>query len=239
MKKEDVAYEVNGVKLVGKVVYDESVSGKRPAVIVAHAFEGRNDLAIEYAEKCAKLGYVGFALDMYGNGEVFDSFEVCAKHYMECFQNRKMCRERTVGALETVRSLDQVDPDNIAAIGFCFGGLCVLELARSGADIKGAVAVHGVWAKSDVPTEAIKAEILCVHGYKDPQVPPDQLGPFAEEMDAAGADWEVVFYGNAKHAFTDPHAAELGPKEAGRVYDPKASKRAWIAASNLFEEVFQ
>lgn len=239
MKTTDLVYHDDKTTCRGFVAYDDSQKGKRPVVLVAPAFEGCNELAKEYARKIAKLGYAGFAIDMYGDGKVGTSFEECAGYYMSFANDRAMLRRRVLAAYEAVSEIEVADKHNIAGIGFCFGGMCLLDLIRAGAKVKGIVAAHSIWAKPEgIPNEKIHAKVLACHGYKDPQVPPDQLAPFAEEMDAAGVDWQVLYFGNAKHAFTDPEASKFGPPEMGRVYDKLASERTWYAAKGFFAEIF-
>ncbi len=239
MKENNFDYEVDNTNFKGYAVYDEKTSGKRPAVLVFHAFEGCNDLAREYARKFAELGYVGVAPDMYGDGKVATDLEGCMAMLGPLFQDRAKLRKRLQAAYEALNTVDVVDTNQVAAMGFCFGGLCSLDLARSGANLKGAVPVHGVWAAPDkLPNEKITAKILALHGYDDPQVPPEQLTAFAKEMDAADVDWQVHYFSHTKHAFTDPDAAKIGPPDMGRVYNPLATQRSWEMIVNFMKEIF-
>lgn len=239
MHCEDFEYQAGETRCLGYLAYDDSHKGKRPVVMVVHAFEGRNDLACQYARQLAELGYVGFAVDMYGNGDVASDLDGCLAHMMPLFQDRSLLRDRIVAAYEAIQAVDVVDASKVAAMGFCFGGMTVLDLARSGADVKGVVSIHGVFAAPEgVEVGAIHAKVLCLHGYKDPQIGPENLPAFAEEMDAHGVDWQVHFFGDAKHAFTDPEASKIGPPEMGRVYDPVATERSWAYCQDFFTEIF-
>ena len=239
MHTETLNYQDGDTTLSGYVAFDDSHKEKRPLVMVCHAFEGRNDLACEYAQKIAELGYVGFAVDMYGDGQVANDLDGCLAIMMPFFEDRAKLRQRILAAFEAAKTIPVADEDKMAAMGFCFGGMCALDLARSGADIKGAVSIHGVFAAPEnVSREAITAKVLALHGYQDPQIPPEQLTDFANEMNDAGVDWQVVFYGNGKHAFTDPHASEIGPPEMGREFNQLLADRAWRASKDFFEEIF-
>jgi len=240
MHTEDIEYTDGETDMVGFVAHDPSIKGKKPAVIVVHAFEGRNQLACQYAKDLAALGYVGFAVDMYGEKKLGKNLEECMSFIKPLFGDRKKLRKRMHAGFEAVSSMDQVDDTRIGAIGFCFGGLCVLDLVRMGAQVKDVVSVHGVLMPAQgIPNEKIKAKVLAFHGHKDPQIPEEQIKGFMKEMDDAHVDWQMHFYGNAKHAFTDPEASKIGPPEMGREYNPAAAQRAWGSSVNFFKEIFR
>ena len=184
----------------------------------------------------AELGYVGFALDMYGKGKIGNTDDEKAALMNPFIENRTMIPKRIDAALATAKSLPMVDGRYIGAIGFCFGGLCVLDFVRSGASILGAVSFHGLLnapkKKSDKP---MQAKVLVCHGYDDPSVKPDQVIAFANEMTEAKVDWQIMMYGHTVHAFTNPKAAEPA---LGRRYNKKADVRSWIAMKDFFKEVF-
>jgi dienelactone hydrolase len=217
-------------------VYDDQFSGKRPAVIVTHDWSGRNEFATNKADRLAEMGYIGFAIDMYGKGIVGNTLEEKKALITPLMENRKLLGQRMTKALETLKTIDYVDSKRIAAIGFCFGGLCVLDLARSGATVSGVVSFHG---SLDPPThsttETISAKVLALHGFEDPMVSQDQVLAFQKEMTKAGADWQWVVYGGTMHAFTNPNAND--PK-LGTVYQPIADKRSWIAMKDFLTEIF-
>ena len=174
------------------VAYEDSDT-QRPLVLVAHDWSGRREFACGAAEKIASMGYVGFALDMYGKG-VFGSdgdTELNTSLMNPLATNRSVLRERVRAALVAGRNVPQVDPTKVAAMGYCFGGMCVLELARSGADILGVISIHGILSASEVVNEEIKAKVLCLHGHDDPMVLPEQVLAFETEMTEAKADWQV------------------------------------------------
>ncbi len=238
MFSQDLEYQDGDTRCIAHVAYDDSHNKPRPCVLVVHAFEGRNPLACEYADKLADLGYVGIAVDMYGEGNVAHDLEGCMAYMLPLFQDRAALRARILAAFDAAKSLDVVDNHNICAMGFCFGGMTVLDLARSGADVKGVVSIHGVFAGPEGLDCHVKAKVLALHGYQDPQVPPDQLTDFADEMNAQNVDWQVLFFGNAKHAFTDPHAADIGGPEMGREYNATATARSWQYCQDFFTECF-
>lgn len=222
--------------LEGYVAYEDA-DIRRPLVLVAHDWSGRRKFACDAAEKIANMGYVGFALDMYGKG-VFGSdgdTELNTSLMNPLATDRNVLRERVRAALVAGRNLPQVDPSRVAAMGYCFGGMCVLELARSGADILGVISIHGILSASEVVNEGIKAKVLCLHGHDDPMVPPEQVLAFETEMTEAKADWQVHTYGNTTHAFTNPAANN---PTFGTVYKESAEKRAYQALDNFLTEIF-
>ncbi len=237
MKTQTIEYQDGDVTLEGYVAWDDSITGPRPAVLVGHDWTGRRDFATGKAEEMAKLGYVGFALDMYGKGVFGADGDVEGNSaLMGPFAgDRTALRARMQAALDALRALDVVDSARVGAIGYCFGGMCVLELARAGADVSGVVSIHGIFSPGDVPNEKITAKILCLHGQDDPMVPPEQVLDFENEMSEAGADWQVHAYGGTMHAFTNPAADDPG---FGTLYNPVADKRATQSIRNFFDEVF-
>lgn len=235
LKTQKITYQDSNVTLEGFYAYDDSNDKKRPAVLVAHDWSGRNEFADKKAQQLAELGYVGFALDMYGQGIIGKTVEEKSALIQPFMQDRAKIRARMLAALATVRKLDPVETSKIGAIGFCFGGLCVLDLARSGADVKGVVSFHGLLhAPENVASEKIKASILALHGFDDPMVLPDKAIAFGEEMTKAKADWQLDIYGNTMHAFMNPEAHDT---KLGTVYNQHTEKRAWLAMKNFFQEV--
>lgn len=216
--------------------FDDSQQGRRPAVLVSHAWLGRDGFVMDKASKLAGLGYVGFALDMYGIGILGRSRDENAQLMHPFMADRQKLQNRMQAALDTVKQLPQVDINNIAAIGYCFGGLCVLDLARTGADIKGVVSFHGLLgAPGNTQGNKIKAKILALHGRDDPMVPPDLVHNFQEEMTQADADWQFISYGHTVHAFTNPVAND---PDFGTVYQADADRRSWQTMQNFFAEIF-
>lgn len=236
MYTKNIDYHDGDAILEAFVAYDDKTTGKRPAVLVAHDWSGRNDFAQDKARKLAELGYVGFALDMFGKGILGSSKEEKSKLIQPFVEDRSKLQKRILAALNTLKTQEQVDTSKIAAIGFCFGGMCVLDLARSGADIRGVVSFHGLLFPLGLEAkESIKAKVLVLHGYEDPLAPKDQVAAFEKEMTQARADWQLHMYGGALHAFTNPAAND---RDFGTVYNALADKRSWMEMKNFFDEIF-
>lgn len=233
--KKFIEYFDNDTLLEGCYVYDDAINSKRPLVMIAHDWSGRNEFAENKAEKLAELGYVGFALDMYGKGKIGKTNEEKSVLMKPLMDDRHLLQQRMNAALSCAKQLEQVDVNHTAAIGYCFGGLCALDLARSGADINGVVSFHGLLTSPSFQNEKINAKVLVLHGHEDPMVPPDQVLAFEKEMTEAKVDWQVHVYGNTKHAFANPVAND---QNLGLVYNKLAEKRSWIAMRNFFEEMF-
>ncbi|WP_020562953.1 dienelactone hydrolase family protein [Methylosarcina fibrata] len=231
-----VSYMDGDVVLEAFFAYDDAVSGRRPAVLINHAWGGRDDFVADKAKKLAELGYLGFALDMYGKGVRGSGPEENAKLMQPFMEDRRLLLRRMEAALAAVKMMPWVDDGRIAAIGFCFGGLCVLDLARSGADVKGVVSFHGLLgAPEHTQNHRIKAKVLALHGHDDPMVSVEQVIAFEQEMTRAGADWQLHAYGNTMHAFTNPLANDPG---FGTVYQKEADRRSWQSMKNFLEEIF-
>lgn len=236
MHASNYFYNHGEQELHGFLSHLEVEDSPKPAVIIAHDWSGRNDFACEKAQALARLGYVGFALDMYGKGRIGTTTDEKMALMEPLANDRYLLRERIRAAFDAVNAMQEVDSSRIAAIGFCFGGLCVLDLARSGVELAGAVSFHGMLnSPQDLNTETIHAKILALHGYDDPMVKPAQVNDFCEEMTLAQADWQVHLYGNTKHGFTNPKADD---HKAGILYDATADRRAWLAMKNFLEEIF-
>jgi dienelactone hydrolase len=234
--ENSLSYQDGAVELEAFVAFDDSISGRRPAVLICHAWGGRDGFVAEKARKLAGLGYLGFALDVYGKGILGSSKDENA-HLMQPFmEDRVKLQRRMTAAYTAIKQIPQTDQNNLAAMGFCFGGLCVLDLARTGVDIKGVVSFHGLLgAPGNTSDNKIKAKILAMHGRDDPMVPPEQVLAFQEEMTTAGADWQFLTFGNTVHAFTNPVANDPG---FGTVYQADADKRSWLVMQNFFTEIF-
>lgn len=235
LETHNIEYHHGDTLLEGYYAFDKKFQGKRPAVLITHDWSGHTEFTNKKAEKLAELGYVGFALDMFGKGKIGTTVEEKQQLIAPLVGNRTLLRDRMLAALETVKKIDIVDITRIGAMGFCFGGLCTLDLARSGADVLGAVSFHGLLNPPNLPSQPIKAKILALHGHDDPMVQPDQVLAFEKEMTAGKVDWQVHVYGNTQHAFTNPKAND--PK-LGTIYNSLAEKRSWIAMKNFFAEVF-
>jgi len=231
-----IDYQDGGVLLEAFVAFDDVFAKPRPAVLINHTWAGRDNFVAEKAKKIAALGYVGFAVDMYGKDILGSGPEENAKLMQPFIDDRNMLQQRMKTALATARQLPQVDGSLCAAIGFCFGGLCVLDLARTGIDLKGVVSFHGLLgAPGNTDNNVIKAKVLALHGHDDPMGRVQQVIAFEEEMTRAKADWQLHSYGHTMHAFTNPLAND--PK-LGTVYQPDADRRSWQAMQNFLVELF-
>jgi dienelactone hydrolase len=232
----DLDYEINGITFAGAIAFDDANSGARPAVMVCHGWEGRSDAQLECARALAALGYIGFACDMYGNGVRGDLTGDNSALIAPFLEDRAMLRERLLGTVNVVRSLPEVDPDKVAAIGFCFGGLCVLDLARSGIDVQGVASFHGLFGKPEgLPTMPIKAKVVAFHGWDDPMVPPSDVVTLGKELTESGADWQIHAYGGTMHAFMVKGANR---PEVGIQYNERSARRAWASLVPFLAEVF-
>lgn len=236
MRTQKIIYNDGGTELEGYLAYNADISKSRPAVLVAHDWSGRNTFACQKAEKLAELGYVGFAIDMFGKDVIGQTREEKAALIKPFAENRQLLLQRITAAYQAVKKIDNVDATRIGAIGFCFGGVCVLDLARSGANLRGVVSFHGLLhPPANVKKEKIVAKVLALHGHDDPMVSPENVAAFETEMTEAGVDWQLNIYGHTMHSFTNPNSND---KEFGTVYNPVADKRSWIAMQNFFTEVF-
>jgi dienelactone hydrolase len=218
--------------------YMKMISSKRPGVLVVPEWWGLNDYAKKRAEQLAELGYFALAVDMYGNGASSTDPKEAGAMAAKVKGNRQLMRERIKAGLYMLKDDPHVDPERIAAIGYCFGGTTVLELARSGADIAGVVSFHG---GLDTPMPAtpksIKCKILVCHGADDSFEPPEQIAAFEKEMKDADADWQFNVYSKAVHGFTNPNNKNSSMK--GVAYNEEADKRSWQAMKQFFAEIFK
>ena len=231
-----IEYRDGATVLEGRLAWDDSFEGTRPGVLVSHAWSGRSDYEDGKADALARLGYAAFALDLYGKGvRGLDPDENAA--LMQPFlDDRAMLQQRLILSLETLRGQPEVDGGRVAAVGFCFGGLCVLDIARSGAELSGVVSFHGLLSPPDnTAGNTAQARVLVLHGWDDPMATPEAVKSLAEELSALEADWQLHAYGNTQHAFTNPAAND---PERGTVYDEVADRRSWQAMTNFLDEIF-
>lgn len=233
MRAEQIEYLHQGTTLEAFVASPEEKKGV--AILIFHAWRGRDDFVCEKAKWLASLGYVGIALDMYGKGVLGSSNEENGKLMQPFIDDRKFLLSRMEAGLKLAHEHPQVEPGKVSAIGFCFGGLCALDLARSGAPLQGVVSFHGLLNPPGYPIKP-QAKILVLHGHDDPMVPPDAVQAFETEMTEANADWQVHTYGRTMHAFTNPIAKD--PK-LGTVYSESAEKRSLHAMVDFFKEIYQ
>ncbi len=224
-------YNHGGVSFEAYVAWDQANDAMRPIVLIASTVMGRSGFEEGKARSLAELGYVGVAIDLYGVDKWTTNIDK-ARPWMDALNaDRGLLRDRLLAALEAARGLGApADPSRVAAIGFCFGGKCVLDLARSGADVAGVVSFHGLYDAPPFANAGIRAKILVLHGWDDPLDPPETVLGLAKELTGAGADWQVHSYGNTVHAFTNP--AREG------MYSPDADRRSWQAMKTFLGELF-
>ena len=210
--------------------------GPHPAVLVCHAYGGRDAFAEERAARLAELGYVGAAIDLYGLGKRGTDRASSQALMRSLVQDPPKLRRRLAAAYQAVRLHDAVDPDRMGAIGFCFGGLCAILTARMGLPLRGVVSFHGILKVGEGLDEVVRAKILVLHGQDDPMAPPSDVGAFAAEMKRVNADWQLHAYPRVMHSFTNPSAND---PDFGTVYDADADRRSWIEMTRFFEDVFE
>ena len=226
-------YSANSKTYEGYLAKPESENA--PIVLIAHAWAGQGAFERGIADQLAALGYVGFAVDVYGKGRRGASPEENEALMTPLLEDRAELQSRLAAALATARRMENADTSRIAAIGYCFGGLCVLDIARMGANIKGVVSFHGLFTPADnIPKPQIRAKVLALHGWDDPMAKPDTVLALSEELTRAGADWQLHAFGNTMHAFTNKQA---NMPEMGMAYSADADRRAWQLMINFLKEV--
>jgi dienelactone hydrolase len=237
MRMKDIDYHDGTVICRGFIAYDDTASRKQPGVLVFHEGLGLGEHIIERARRVAKLGYVALAADMFGDRRQARDLEDMRGLVGDLRNEPTKLRARGRAALTTLASLPQVDAGRLCAIGFCFGGSVVLELARDGADLKAVVSFHGVIAtKAPAFPGKVTASVLVLTGANDPLAPPEHVAAFENEMRVAGVrDWQVITYGNTHHAFTNPAAD--GSFLSGTLYNERSDRRSWAAMTGFLQEV--
>jgi dienelactone hydrolase len=238
VRTKPITYESGGTALKGVLAWDDAAKGKRPGVVVVHEWWGLNKHARAQAERLAKAGYVAFALDMFGGGKSTTHPKDAMAFVQEATKEPGVAAARFDAGLDVLKKQPQVDPEKIAAFGYCFGGGVALNMARAGADLDAVVTFHGVLKPADGPAQPgkVKPAILVQAGGADPMVPPEQVKAFEEEMKSADANVKVVTYPNAKHGFTNPDAGKAGVE--GLAYDRDADRKSWDAAIKFLHQVF-
>lgn len=235
---KEVSYQADGVTLKGYVSYDDAFKGRRPAVLVVHEWWGHNAYVRHRADMLAKLGYTALAVDMYGDGKLANHPDDAGKFATEVSQNMPMAKARFEAGMKLLKKHKTVDAKNMAAIGYCFGGGVVLNMARQGEDLKGVASFHGA-LDAVAPVHAIRARIISFTGEEDVMITADKVAAFKAEMDAAKADYRVVTYPGVKHSFTNPDADELGKKfNLPLAYNAEADKDSWQQTTVFLREVF-
>lgn len=237
IQTKTVTYQSGGKTMEGYMAWDDAKKGKRPVVVVVHDWDGLGDYEKMRCRMLAELGYVGFAADVYGQGVRPTTPQECSAEAGKYYNDNALLRQRLSDAIKSARKQSVSDGKKSAAIGYCFGGMSVLEIARMGADVKGVVSFHGsLGTKNPSKPGGIKSEILVCHGGADGLVPQAQVDGFKAEMKAASADFDFITYDGAKHAFTVPGSDKMGNPNVG--YDEKADKASWDAMKRFLAAVF-
>ena len=236
IRGERIDYSMGDGTAEAYVAYDDAAQSRRPAVLIAHQWAGQSDFERGKAEALARLGYVGVAIDLYGKG-VFGDLGGNNTHLMQpLLEDRGLLRRRLLAAVDRTRQGRHGDPERIAVIGYCLGGLCALDVARANAPgVRGVVSFHGLFAPPNLePRGPIAAKVLILHGYDDPMAPPEDVLAVARELTEAQADWQLHAYGHTLHAFT---AEGVNAPERGVQYHSAADRRSWQAMENFLAEV--
>jgi len=234
---ETIDYKDGESSLRGFIFYDNAKQAKRPGVLVIHEWWGLNDYAKKRAKMLAELGYVAFAADMYGDGKVTRHAKEAGAWKDQITANIDAWQKRALLALDILKKHPSVDANKTAAIGYCFGGATVMQLAYTGADIDGVVSFHGsLPVASPAQAKAIRASILVAHGNADGFIPKERVTQFKTALDGSGIDWQMVSYGDTRHAFTNPDAGSYGV--GGLQYNADADRRSWKHMQDFFAEIF-
>ncbi len=236
-----VDYSAEGVVMKGYLAYDENISGKRPGVLVVDEWWGLSDYARKRARMLAELGYAALAVDMYGDGKQAKHPEDAKKFSSELIKNFDSAKARFMAAMEFLKQQGSVDPTRIAAIGYCFGGGVVLNMARQGVDLRGVASFHGsLTAVKPAQPGSVKAKVLVLHGGDDKFISPEQIEAFKQEMKSAGVDFQFISYPGATHSFTNPEATELGKKfNMPIAYNADADKKSWDELKEFLKKIFK
>ena len=230
-----VEYMDGKQKCIGYMAWDETYADPKPCVIVNHAWSGLDDFAQDKAIEMAAQGYVGFCLDNYGDGALPETVEEKQGMMMPLKDDRAALLKRLKAGIKAAKALPEVDETHLAMFGFCFGGLCTLDAARAGIDLKAAISFHGLLDAPDLPKKKIKSKILVAHGWDDPMAPPAHVTALGEELTEAKCDWHLMAFGQTTHAFMVP-GADSG--DGTLKHNPNSERRAWTATLELLHEVF-
>ena len=238
--RQTLVYDGPGGPFEGVIAYDDEVEAQRPGVLVVPNVLGQKEADNRKAEALARLGYVGFACDVFGQGKRTTRASENPGQYMNALNaDRALLRDRLAASLGVLQDFGGVNPAKTAAIGFCFGGKCVLDMARAGLDVFGVVSFHGVYDRPDYANVSpIRAKVLVCHGWDDPIGPPESVVALGQELTDSGADWQIHAYGGAGHAFTDVELAGKPPLRPGVAYEEKADRRSWQAMQDFLAELF-
>lgn len=236
MKVETVVYEGPGGPFEGTLVVGGDVSERLAGVMIVPNVLGPKQADIEFAVMLAEMGYAAFVADIFGQGKRATRDDDDPARFMNALNaDRYLLRDRLFASLQAMSERAEIAQDRLAAVGFCFGGKAVLDLARAGADVRGVISLHGIYDPPPYPCETIKAKILVCHGWDDPLAPPESVLALAKELTDAGADWQLHAYGHVGHAFTDRSA---DAPHRGMAFDEKANRRSFAALATMFAELF-
>ena len=236
IKTRPVEYKDGKTTCVGYLAWDNNRADPLPGILINHAWGGLDGFAMDQAVQMAALGYVGFAMDNYGGGALPETDEDKAGYMTPLREDRKTLFKRLKAGYNAAAALDEIDETHMAAIGYCFGGLCTLDMARGGLDLHAAVSFHGLLdAPEGLPKKKCKASVLVCHGWDDPMATPDTVKAFGEDMATRNCDWQLHAYGQVVHSFTNPAADN---KKNGTVYNELANKRSTNAMLDLLSEKF-
>ena len=240
IKEEIVSFTAEGMTFKGFIAYDDNIKGKRPAILVVHEWWGLNDYTKMRARKLAELGYIAMAADVFGNGKIATNPTEAQEFTTPFYKDPTLVKSRLDAALKKLKEYTQTDPDNVAAIGYCFGGYVVLNYAKLGADLKGVVSFHGGLGGAPVDKKLLKAKVLVCHGANDKFVSQKDAENFIYKLDSIGADNTLKIYANATHAFTNPDATKIGKEFNMPIeYNAEADRDSWNDMKTFFVRIFK
>jgi dienelactone hydrolase len=234
-KDRAVAHDFEGEQLES-VFVGRRDGAPRPTVVLVPTVMGVSDLEIGFGRQLVELGYNAFVADLFGKTFRGAERDTMFGEMKRLANDRPALRRRLLSVLEVARGLDEVSEGQLVVAGYCFGGMCALDVARSGADVAAAVSFHGLFDPPGLPPEKISAKVVAFHGWDDPMVPPEKVVALGQELTEAGSDWQIHAYGNVAHGFTNPNAHEIGLE--GVRYNALAAERSWTSFINLLEELF-
>jgi dienelactone hydrolase len=240
IKTQEIRYSSDGVRMKGFLAYDDAIKGKRPGVLVVHEWWGNNDYARKRARMLAELGYTALSLDMYGDGKTADHKDDAAALATQVAKDMPVAKSRFEAGMKALKTQKNVDGKRIAALGYCFGGSVVLNMARLGVNLKGVASYHGsLGGLAPAEKGKVKARVAVFTGEADPMVPAAQVATFKQEMDAAGAQYRVVSYSGVKHSFTNPQADDYAKRfNLPTAYDASADADSWAQTQVFLQDIF-
>lgn len=240
LKEENISYKLDSLTMDGYVVYDENITGKRPAILVVHEWWGLNDYVKSRARQLAELGYIAMAIDLYGNGKRADNPADAGALATPFYKDPVMAKKHFDAAVAKLKEYAQVDSSNMAGIGYCFGGGMLINLARMGEPLKGVVSFHGSLLGTPADKNMLRSKLLVLHGNDDKFVPQTEVAAFKKQMDSIGASYKFVGYDGATHAFSNPNATAVGQKyQIPIAYNAAADTASWNEMKVFFKDLFK